>query len=109
MAYFKLKKTKNQQYMFNLVADNGEVTLTSETYTRRSGARNGISSVKTNAPTDSRYDRRTSGKQFYFVLQAANSKVIGTSERYTRSQSMERGIASVKREAPDAPVRDLTS
>lgn len=109
MAYFRLKKTKNQQFMFNLVADNGEVILTSETYTRRAGAQSGISSVRTNAPTDSRYDRRTSGKQFYFVLQAANNKVIGTSERYTRTQSMESGIASVKREAPDAPLRDLTS
>lgn len=30
-----IKKTKNKQYRFNLIGDNGEKIATSETYTRR--------------------------------------------------------------------------
>ena len=47
----------------------------------KSSAENEISSVKTNAPIDSRYDRKTATNgQFYFNLKAANGEVIGTSE-----------------------------
>ncbi len=108
MAYFGLKKTSNQQFMFNLIADNGEVILTSETYIAKAGAQGGVSAVKANAPLDSRYDRRVSGSQHYFVLRGANYEVLGTSERYSTQQGRENGIAAVKREAPNAAVRDLT-
>jgi uncharacterized protein YegP (UPF0339 family) len=94
--------------MFNLIADNGEVILTSETYTAKASAQGGISAVKVNAPLDQRYDRRTSGTQFYFVLSGGNYEVLGTSERYTTQQAREAGIAAVKREAPTATVQDLT-
>lgn len=108
MAHFALKKASNQQFMFNLIADNNQVILTSETYITKAGAQSGISAVKANALLDSRYDRRTSGPQYYFVLRGSNHEVIGTSERYTTRQSMENGIAAVKREAPNATVSDLT-
>ncbi|HWQ91707.1 MAG TPA: YegP family protein [Clostridia bacterium] len=108
MAYFSLKRASNQQFMFNLVADNGEIILTSETYTTKASAQGGISAVKANAPLDHRYDRRSSGTQFYFVLRGGNYEVLGTSERYTTQQARETGIAAVKREAPSATVRDLT-
>ncbi|MDX2151480.1 MAG: YegP family protein [Bryobacteraceae bacterium] len=106
MAYFALKRTSNQQFMFNLHADNGEIILTSETYTTKQNAQGGINAVKANAPNDSRYDRRTSGSQFYFVLRGGNSEILGTSERYTSKQGLENGISAVKKEAPTAPVRD---
>jgi len=54
MAYFALKRTLNQQFMFNLHADNGESILTSETYTTKQNAQCGITAAKANAPTDSR-------------------------------------------------------
>jgi uncharacterized protein len=47
---FVLKKTTNGQYRFNLVAGNGEIIATSESYKTKSGAVNGIDSVKRNAP-----------------------------------------------------------
>jgi len=108
MAYFALKRTSNQQFMFNLHADNGEIILTSETYVSKQGAQGGITSAKTNAPNDSRYDRRTSGSQSYFVLRGTNNEVVGTSERYTSKQAMENGVSAVKKEAPTAAVSDLT-
>jgi uncharacterized protein YegP (UPF0339 family) len=106
---FELKKTTNGQFMFNLKASNGQVILTSETYTSKAGATNGITAVKQNAPIDSRYDRRTSGKnQPYFVLKAGNNEPLGKSEMYSSSAAMENGIQSVKDNAPTAPTDDQT-
>ena len=45
-------------YHFNLVATNGEVIASSETYTSKSGALNGIESVRQNAP-DAAVDDQT--------------------------------------------------
>ena len=46
---FVIKKTSNGQYRFVLHAANGEPIATSETYKSKSGAKNGIDSVKKNA------------------------------------------------------------
>lgn len=108
-AKFVLKKARNEETYFNLVAANGEVILTSETYKAKSSALNGIESVRKNAPDDGRYQRKESGEQFFFVLKAANHQVIGRSERYTTAKAMEKGIASVQKSAPGAKVDDQTA
>ncbi len=109
MAKFSIIKGKNDQFYFNLKANNGEKILQSEGYSAKSGAENGISSVRKNADDDDRYERKTSsdGKQ-YFVLKAGNGEIIGTSETYNSEQGMENGIAAVKRDAPGAGNEDLT-
>lgn len=107
---FELKKSSNGQYHFKLKAANGEPILSSEMYQSKSGAENGIKSVKENAPYDSRYERKTSTSgQPYFVLKAANYEVIGTSEMYSSIAARDNGIESVKLNAPNAEVVDLTS
>jgi uncharacterized protein YegP (UPF0339 family) len=105
---FVLKKSK-EKFMFNLKAANGEIILTSETYVDKSGALNGIESVKKNAPKDENYERKVSSKnEPFFVLKAANNQVIGKSEMYSSKSSMENGIASVKSNAATAAVDDQT-
>jgi uncharacterized protein YegP (UPF0339 family) len=47
---FVLKKGTTGKYHFNLLAANGQVIATSETYERKQSALNGIASVQTNAP-----------------------------------------------------------
>jgi uncharacterized protein len=107
---FELKKAGQGQFMFNLKATNGQVILTSELYTAKSGAENGIESVRKNAPDDANYERRTSsGGQPYFVLKAANGQVIGRSEMYSAAAAMEKGVESVKNNAPAATLDDLTA
>ena len=105
---FDLKKASNAQFMFNLRAENSEIILTSETYTVKASAENGIRSARTNATKDDRYNRKISGSQYYFTLEGANGEIIGTSERYTSTAARDNGIASVKKNAPTAPVKDLT-
>jgi uncharacterized protein YegP (UPF0339 family) len=108
-AQFVLRKTANDRFHFNLTAENNKVILTSQTYASKSGAENGIASVRDNAADDARYQRLTSkdGK-FYFNLQAANNKVIGNSEMYTTQGARDNGIEAVKRVGPGAPVSDRT-
>jgi uncharacterized protein YegP (UPF0339 family) len=108
-GYFELKKGDGGNFRFNLKAGNHEVILTSESYTSKAAAQTGIAAVKTNAPADANYDRRTAkdGSR-YFVLLAANKQIIGRSEMYSSAAAMEGGIASVRRNAPDADTKDLT-
>lgn len=47
---FKLKETEKGKWHFNLVAGNGQVVGTSQLYESENGAKNGIESVKKNAP-----------------------------------------------------------
>ena len=104
---FEIKTGKTGKFTFNLKASNGQVILSSESYDSRKGAEGGIISVKKNAGTDARFERKTAkdGSAF-FVLKASNGEPIGKSEMYKTKRSMENGIASVGKNAPTAPVTD---
>ncbi len=97
---FQIKETKNGQVKFDLTAKNGQVILSSESYTTKSACMNGIESVKKNSQDDARFERKEAKNgQVYFNLKAANHQVIGTSEMYTTNSAMENGIESVKKNA----------
>lgn len=103
------KSLANSEYYYRLRAKNGEIILNGEGYKTKQGCLNGISSVKSNAPYDSRFDRRQSvNGQYYFNLKASNGEIIGRSEMYVTRSGMENGISAVKRDAPAAPIEDLT-
>lgn len=107
---FELKKAKNGQFHFNLLASNGQGILASEMYESKSSAENGISSVKKNATDDSRYERLVSkSSKPYFVLKAGNGQVIGQSELYESTAARDNGIESVKKNAPEATIVDSTA
>ena len=110
MTKFEIFTGTDNQFYFRLKASNSEIILKSEGYTTKQNCRNGIASVKANAPTDSNYDRRmSSNDKYYFNLKSAhNHQVIGTSEMYETAQGRDNGIESVKRNAPIADVVDLT-
>lgn len=109
MGNFIISKRTNGEYQFNLKATNGQVILTSEGYVAKASCKTGIESVKTNAPTDTRYDRRVAKNgSFYFNLKAANGEIIGTSQMYTSSSARDNGIESVKTNAPKAAIIDET-
>jgi uncharacterized protein YegP (UPF0339 family) len=108
-GYFELKNSAGGQFMFNLKAGNHEVILSSERYTTKAAAENGIASVKTNSPNDLSYHRKTAKDDSpYFVLVAGNGQTIGKSEMYSSTSAMENGIKSVKTNAPAAETKDLT-
>ena len=120
MGKFVIKKAKNGEYTFNLLASNGEPILTAgETFTTLAACKNSVESVKKNAlahvedQTKEGYETLTHPKfelykndtgEFRFRLKARNGEPIGRSEGYKAKASAENGIASVGKNAPDAQV-----
>ncbi len=97
MGKYVIRKTTDDQYMFNLKAGNGEIILTSERYTTKAACKNGIASVQANSPFEERYEiRESSLKEPYFVLKAANNQIIGVSEMYSSMAACRNGIKSVQ-------------
>ena len=110
-AKFDLKKTESGKFMFNLKAGNGEVILTSEQYSSKANAKNGVESVRKNSADEGNFEARTSSNDKpYFVLKSGdNGQVIGNSEMYSSEDAMKNGIASVMKNAPDAELDDNTA
>jgi uncharacterized protein YegP (UPF0339 family) len=59
MMKFVVKKSSNGQYRFNLVASNGQVVATSESYSRKTSALNTIASIRKNAADANVEDQTT--------------------------------------------------
>ncbi|GAB3010623.1 YegP family protein [Spirosoma pulveris] len=110
MSKFVITTRTNGEFQFCLKAGNGQIILTSEGYSSKSGCLNGIESVKSNSQDDAKYDRKISsnGKP-YFNLKASNGQIIGSSELYESEASRENGITSVKNNALDADIDDQTA
>ncbi|RAJ05497.1 hypothetical protein LX64_02656 [Chitinophaga skermanii] len=110
MGKFVITKSANGEYRFKLKAGNGETILVSEGYNAKAGCENGITSVKNNASSDERYEKKEAKNgQFYFNLKATNGQIIGTSEMYENTHGRDGGIESVKNNAPSATIDDQTN
>ena len=119
MAKFVIKEVASG-IKFDLKAGNGEVIATSEVYESEAACKNGIESVKNNAPVAGVEDQTVEGYEavkhpkfemytdkageFRFRLKAKNGQIIAVSEGYTSKAGCENGIASVKKNAAEAEV-----
>ena len=119
MGKFVIRNTSTG-VKFDLKAGNGEVIATSEVYSSDAACKNGIESVKKNAPVAAVEDQTVEGYateknpkfevyedkagEFRFRLKATNGQVIATSEGYKAKASCLNGVESVKKNAPDAEV-----
>lgn len=110
MGKFVITKRANGEFQFNLKAGNGQTILTSEGYSTKAAATNGIESVQKNSQDDSKFDKKesSSGKP-YFNLKASNGQIIGSSEMYESTSARDNGIESVKTNAPSATIDDQTA
>lgn len=120
MAAKFLVKEVNTGVRFNLVAGNGEVIGVSEVYTTESACKNGIESVRKNAPIAPVEDQTVEGfesvknpkfevytdkaGEFRFRLKARNGEIILASEGYSSKPGVKNGIESVKKNAPEAEI-----
>ena len=106
---FEVYADKAGQFRFRLKASNGEVVLSSEGYSRKPAALNGIESVKANAGDPAMFEStETAGGKFRFSLKAKNRQTIGTSGNYASAKGRDNGIAAVGRAAIGAQVVDLS-
>lgn len=106
-GYFELKRAASGGYVFNLKAGNHETILTSEVYSSRAAAENGIASVRRNAASSENFRRKIArnGAPFFLLTSASNGQVIGQSEMYSSTRSLEGGIAAVTRNAGPATIK----
>jgi uncharacterized protein YegP (UPF0339 family) len=105
MSKFIISTRINDEFQFNLKADNGQVILTSQGYTTKASCENGIESVRTHSASIENFEcNKSSDNQDYFNLKAANHQIIGTSEMYSNKTAMDTGIASVMKNAPLASI-----
>ncbi|MBW3532986.1 YegP family protein [Shewanella sp. NKUCC06_TVS] len=108
-GWYELHRNEREQFYFYLRTGNGEIILKSELYTSKSGAENGIASVRHNCSLDVRYRRsRTPDGKVFFNLQAANYQIIGTSQIYSSEELRDRGITSVKENGQSTIVKNLS-
>ena len=121
MGKFAVKETKTG-FRFNLVASNGEIIGTSETYSAKSACLNGIESVRKNAEAANLEDQTVEGfekasnpkfeiytdkaGEFRFRLKARNGEIILSSEGYKAKASCKNGIESVRKNAPEAKIEE---
>ena len=119
MGKFVIRKT-NTGIKFDLKAANSEVILTSEVYKSLKSCKNGIASVKKNAPAAAIEDQTVEGfkkeknpkfeiytdkaGETRFRLKAKNGEIIATGEGYKAKAGCLNGIDSIKRNAPESPV-----
>lgn len=119
MGKYVVKQTKTG-VKFDLKATNGQTIATSEVYNSNGACRDGIESVRKNAPRASVENQTIEGYvteknpkfeiyrdkvgEFRFRLKARNGQIIAVSEGYTTLTNCEKGIDSVKRNASDAEI-----
>lgn len=108
---------------FDLKAGNGEVIATSEVYTTEAACKNGVESVRKNAPVAGVEDQtveevvkvknpkfevyQDKAGEYRFRLKATNGQIIATGEGYKAKASCLNGIESIKKNAVDAKVEKV--
>lgn len=109
LGWYELKLASNGQFMFNLYAANSQIILTSEQYTTKAAALNGIASVQKNGVDESNFEFRTAkNDKPYFVLKAKNHQEIGRSQYYASQEGAKNGVKSVMNNAATTQIKDIT-
>jgi hypothetical protein len=103
---FRVLEAVNGEYYFNLVAQNGEIIATGETYETRSAAERGVETVarvvegastaELNAGAPGFESFTGADGQTYFRLRAGNGEIVLQSEGYASRTGAEAGIDSVE-------------
>ena len=107
LANYDLHEAKNGEWYFNLIAQNGQVIGTSETYVTKYNATRGMETVQRVTAKVLRYEAALNGGagfelfegkdgQLYFHLEAANHEIVLQSEGYASEAGARNGIDSVR-------------
>lgn len=106
---FEIYKDKAGEHRFRLKAGNGEVILSSEGYSGKSSAMNGVRSVQDNCADLACFSKRqTKGGRFRFDLKSKNHQVIGSSGNYKSRSGRDNGVRAVGRAVKGSKIVDLT-
>jgi len=85
-------KGDSGQFHFNVFAKNGQIVLSSESYTDEANAWNGALSVQDNGVNSYAYEvQQAASGGFFFNLKAENGEIVGTSQVDTTAESAKTG------------------
>lgn len=107
--YRIIKSDASQPYHFVLVNSDDQILITSENYTTKASALNGIESVKENGHNRQNFELLTAQDgHLYFVLKAKNGEIIATSQMYKSEEAREAELQDVIKCAKHADIEDTT-
>jgi uncharacterized protein len=94
----ELYQSSDAQFRFRVVAGNGRILLSSEAYTTKAAAQNGIESVLENGIDPAQYQlNQTAAGKWNLRLRAGNYEVIAFTQSYSTKSSATRAIGSCVR------------
>jgi len=85
------------QWRFHVVSGNGRTLMTSEGYTSRTGALNGVLSVLENGSDPAHYQVHATAVGYNLRLRAANDEMIASTESYSSKSNANRAIGACVR------------
>ena len=93
------------RFHFNVFAKNGQIVLSSESYTTDAAAFNGAFAVQQDGQNAANYTiKQNTAGGYYFTLTALNGQVIGVSQQYTARASAQSAITSMVALLPSLSV-----
>ena len=90
-------RKSDKEYIAELFASNGEVMLTSETYTTATGAESGIATIIKGVEADAFVIYQDKKNNYYYKLKNANNRLLCVGEIYTTKDQCQKAVESVKR------------
>lgn len=104
-ARVEVQQGDSGKFNFNFFAKNGQVVLSSESYTSEAAAFNGAFAVQTEGTSQTSYTvKQNTAGGFYFTVTALNGQVVGVSQQYTTRRSAEDGAAALVTLLPEIAV-----
>ena len=101
-----IEKKGEGEYISTLLASNGELMLTSETYASEEGARNGVSTIINAVDSGKFIVYQDKNKNYYCKLKTASNRLLCVSEIYDNEGRCLMAIESIKRFAKESPIQE---
>jgi hypothetical protein len=104
-ARVEVAASETGNFHFNVFAKNGQIVLSSESYTSDAAAFNGAFAVQQDGQNAANYTiKQNVAGGFYFTLSALNGQVIGVSQQYTTRAAAQSAITSLTAFLPTLSV-----
>ena len=100
-----VKEKGEGEYVAFLYANNGEVLLTSETYSTVDGAKKGVATIQKNATDENFAIYKDKNSNYYFKLKNSKNRFLCVGETYPNRNACLNSIESVKKFV-DSPISD---
>ncbi|MBE5737210.1 MAG: DUF1508 domain-containing protein [Clostridiales bacterium] len=101
-----IEKKGEGEYISTLLASNGELMLTSETYASEEGARNGVATIINAVDSGKFIVYKDKNNNYYCKLKTASNRLLCVSEIYDNEGRCLMAIESIKRFAKESPIQE---